>query len=430
MGEIYQKGISLIRKLISKGFFHVFLGNTLVKIVSMSSAILLPRILGTENAYGMLSTVDNINSYLILINGCGLANSVLRFCAMVDDKEQKTAVFNFCLKGGLLVDGVLVFLLLPLLVFSSFFSGGNYGAAKNYIAVASFIPMLTYVHEVLLLYMRANLLNKEYSKASVLFTLFYAGLQILCSYFWLLNGVYIGRYIALVLIITICFFVLYRKERFSKVRYSLAKDEKKKIVLYGFGTMIGNAFSLMMPYNETLVVNVVLQDLSATAYYKAASMIPSNLQFIATSVVIFVFPYFARHTKDWRWVRNKSISVLLGVLIIMLPIMIIGYILSPQIILHIYGENYNPAIEIMKPMWIAFGINAIIRIPLGNILAALGELRFNNILSVFICLIHLCLDFCFISSFGMRGAAYALMISYTISSLCSIIYIFLRSGRG
>ena len=191
MGEIYQKGISLIRKLISKGFFHVFLGNTLVKIVSMSSAILLPRILGTENAYGMLSTVDNINSYLILINGCGLANSVLRFCAMVDDKEQKTAVFNFCLKGGLLVDGVLVFLLLPLLVFSSFFSGGNYGAAKNYIAVASFIPMLTYVHEVLLLYMRANLLNKEYSKASVLFTLFYAGLQILCSYFWLLNGVYI-----------------------------------------------------------------------------------------------------------------------------------------------------------------------------------------------------------------------------------------------
>ena len=429
MKRYMDKLRSAAKNLLSKGFFHIFVGNTLVKCVSLCSAILLPRILVPESIYGMLSTVDNVNSYLILMNGLGLANSVLRYCAMKDTLEEKTAVFRFCLKFGLIADGLILLVYLPLLLFSTVFAGGNYGAAKLYILIACLIPLLTYIQEVAMLYMRANLMNKAYSKISVLYTILYAGFQVLLALICTLNGVFIGRYIALSITAAICFWMLYRNRVLSKEPSVLTKKEKKGIILYGMGTMVSNAFSLIMPYNETLVVNLVLQDLNSTAYYKAASMIPSNLQFIATSVVVFIFPYFAKRTGQWAWIRKKSLFVILGMLAIMVPIMTVGYLLTPQLITWIYGENYAPAIDIMKPMWLAFGINAIIRIPLGNILAALGKLRFNIILSVFISLLHLALDYLFISHMGIGGAAYALMIAYTVSSLCSIVYIFVKRER-
>lgn len=418
-----------VKNLLSKGFFHIFIGNTLVKCVSLCSAILLPRILVPESIYGILGTVDNVHSYLILINGMGLSNSVLRYCAMKDTKEEKTAIFSFCLKFGLIADGLILLIFLPILFFSTLFSSGNYGIAKPYILVACLIPVLTYIQEIAMLYMRANLMNKSYSKISVLYTLFYAGFQVLLAFVCSLNGVFIGRYIALSIIVVICFWFLYRNDVLSKDTTTISATEKKEIVLYGMGAMISNAFSLIMPYNETLVVNLVLQDLNSTAYYKAASMIPSNLQFIATSVVVFIFPYFAKHTGDWKWIRKKVSLVILGMFAIMVPIMVVGYFLSPYIVSFIYGENYSPAIEIMKPMWIAFGINAIVRIPLGNILAALGELKFNIILSVFISILHFILDFFFISNMGIGGAAYALMIAYFVSGLCSVLYIFLLKKK-
>ena len=429
MKRYLDKLISALKSLLSKGFFHIVVGNTLVKCVSLCSAILLPRILVPESVYGMLGTVDNVNSYLILINGLGMANSVLRYSAMKDTLEEKTAVFRFCLKFGILADGLIILVFAPLLMFSTLFSGGNYGASKGYILVACLIPMLTYVQEVAMIYMRANLLNKAYAKISVVYTLLYAGFQVLLALFFSLTGVFVGRYIALSITAAICFWLLYRNKVLSKEPAKISKDEKKKIIWYAMGTMVTNAFSLIMPYNETLVVNLVLQNLDSTAYYKAASMIPSNLQFIATSVVVFIFPYFAKKTGQWGWIRKKSLLVILGMLGIMVPIMAVGYLLSPQLILWIYGENYSPAIEIMKPMWVAFGLNAIVRIPLGNILAALGELKFNIILSAVISLLHLALDYYFISNMGIGGAAYALMIAYGVSGLCSVIYIFTKRER-
>lgn len=427
--QMWQKLRSMIRALLDKGFFHIFIGNTLVKFVSLCSAVFLPRVLVPESLYGMLATVDNVNSYLILMNGLGLANSILRFCAMRETKQEKTAVFRFCLKAGFLADLVIILIYVPILLFTTLLSGGNYGTAKPYIIIACLIPLFTFVQEVVLVYMRANMLNKAYSKLSVTYTILYAGFQIALAYWFSLGGVFIGRYIALSLTVAGGFYLLARNQVFSKEKISLSRKEKKEIILYGAGAMIANSFSLIMPQNETLVVNLVLQDLSTTAYYKAASMIPSNLQYIATSVVVFIFPYFAKHTGDGPWILKNTKRVVIGMTCMMVPIILIGYFLSPYVINWIYGANYAPAIEIMRPMWIAFGLNAILRVPIGNILAALGELKFNLILSAVISVLHFVLDYVFISYMNIGGAAYALFIAYGVSGICSLVYLTIKCRK-
>lgn len=433
MKRMMERLRSGIIKLRDKGFFHIFIGNTLVKCVSLCSAVFLPRILVPESVYGMLTTVDNLNAYLILINGIGLSNSVLRFCSMREKSKENTAIFNFCLKFGLVANAAILLIYIPLILFSPVFSGDTYGVVKPFLLVSCMIPVFTFVQDVAMLYMRANLLNKAYSQISVVYTLMYAGFQIMLAYFFSLNGVFAGRYIALSLSVFFCFLILVRKKTLSTKCEPLPISLKKEIVFYGIGAMITNLFSLIMPQNETLVVNLVLQDLTTTAYYKAASMIPSNLQYIATSVVVFIFPYFAKQTGKGMWIKRHTVMVVLGMLALMVPIIVIGYILTPAVINMIYGASYEPAIEIMKPMWIAFGVNAVLRIPVGNILAALGELKFNIILSAVISVLHLVLDYFFISQIGIGGAAYALMIAYTVSGICSIAYLLCKcknSWRG
>ena len=69
-----------VNKMREKGFFSVFLGSLLVKCISFCSVLFLPRIIADTSQYGVLSIVDNFNSYLLIVSGLGLSNSILRFC--------------------------------------------------------------------------------------------------------------------------------------------------------------------------------------------------------------------------------------------------------------------------------------------------------------------------------------------------------------
>jgi O-antigen/teichoic acid export membrane protein len=341
---------------------------------------------------------------------------------MSDNHHEKSAIFRFCMKVGLAANGIMLLFYLPLL-FSPILSKGNYGASRLFILIACLIPTLTFVLDIAMVYMRANLMNQLFSKVSVIYTVLFSFFQILFAFLFSLTGAFVGRYVALILTVCMCVAFLKREHVLLPPEEALSRETRIKILRYGLGTMITNALSLIMPYNETLVVNLVLEDLTTTAYYKAASMIPSNLQYIATSVVVFIYPYFARHTNDGPWIRKNFLRVILSMMGIMIPIITLGFFISPPLIRIIYGKAYAPAITIMRPMWIAFGINAILRVPLGNILAALGELRFNIILSAFMSALHLGLDYYFISRLGIGGAAFALMIVYSISGFLSLIYI-------
>lgn len=423
MAAIKERLRTGAKALRARGFFHIFFGNTLVKIISLSSAMLLPRILSSTTDYGLLSTIDNFNSYLILLNGMGLSTSVLRYCSLEESKEGKTAIFHFAFRWGMIFNGILLLIFLPLLFFSTLFADGTYAAARMYILVACLLPSLTYGLDLVLVYMRSNFMNRSFARISVLYTLFYAGFQILFAFFAAIRGVIIGRYIAVSAIVAIGLFILFREKVLAKEPPMLSSDHKKELLRYGLGSMFANALSMIMPLNETLVINMALQDLSTTAYYKAASTVPSNIQYVALSVATFIYPYFAKNTGKTKWVKKYSLLTLAGMSVIMGAAVVIGFFASPYIIRIIYGKDYLPAVPIMQAMWVAYALNSALRIPLGNILAAMGELRFNIILSAVTCILHFGLDWFFISNMGISGAAYALTISYALSGAASFAYL-------
>lgn len=92
---------------------------------------------------------------------------------------------------------------------------------------------------------------------------------------------------------------------FSTKPLKLSRDEKKQLIYFAIGGLFANAFSIIMPMNEQMVVTAIIADETQTAFYRAASIGPTNLQFIANAVVICIYPYFTRHSDDFDWIKKR-----------------------------------------------------------------------------------------------------------------------------
>lgn len=410
-----------VNKMREKGFLSVFLGSLLVKCISFCSVLFLPRIIADTSQYGVLSIVDNFNSYLLIVSGLGLSNSILRFCVLQETYAGKRAIFEFCLKWGMVINGcILVLVILGLSNIDLSIEG-----LEIYLFIGLALPMFSYVFDCISLFLRADMKNKEYARISVIYTVLYGGFQILLALGYKVMGAIVGRYMAYIIIIVVAIIIIKKKsELFSTKPLKLSRDEKKQLIYFAIGGLFANAFSIIMPMNEQMVVTAIIADETQTAFYRAASIGPTNLQFIANAVVICIYPYFTRHSDDFDWIKKKTF-VTIGLLgAIILPMAIILFCFSPFLIKFIFGADYMPALGLMRIMWFTFSINSILRMPLGSILGAIGKVKFNAINSGITAICHIILDCIFITIYGINGAVIALTIAYTVSGLVNLLYIF------
>ncbi len=418
-----KKGIGLLK---SKGFFSIFGSTFLVKFISFSSVLFLPRIIVDTDQYGILSIVDNFNSYLILISGLGLSNSILRFCALREESSEKRAVFEFCLKWGLIINGVFLIIAVVAISIIDFDIEG----LAPYLIFGIGIPTFTYGYDCISLYLRADLKNKEYARLSIIYTACFAGLQILFAIGFKIYGALFGRYIALIAVLVVGVMFIKKKTSFFDLKpATLTKSEKKELIYFAIGGLAANAFSIIMPMNEQMVVTALLSDETQVAFYKVASIGPTNLQFIANAIVIFIYPYFVKRSEDFKWVKNKMLLTLGGIAAVIVPIMAVMFIFAPQLISIIFGSQYLPATNLMRVMCVTFAINSILRMPVGSILGAMGHVKFNAVNAGVTAGVHFLLDLYFISKYGIAGAAIALTLAYLGAGLVNFIYVFILARK-
>ena len=178
-----------------------------------------------------------------------------------------------------------------------------------------------------------------------------------------------------------------------------------------------------MPLNETFLVNNMIADEVATANYKVANLIPSQLPFVTSSIVIYFFPILAKE-QDKKKVWDSAKQVGRNIFLLITFISLVGFIITPFLIRFVYGSKYDDARVISGMLWIVYGLNAGMRMMPMNILPAVGCVRYNVILSMFSCIIHLVLDYIFIKNLGVYGAAFATGIVYLVSGVLYWYYLF------
>ena len=393
-----------MKELYKGGFFHIILGGMLSKMIAFISSIVIVRLVDKE-AYAALAYADNIYSYITLVAGLGMASAVLKFA--IGEKEKNYVFYRFSFLWGSLFQIVLLIAVCIVIGFTNIpFQGTK---ALLYLLIP--YGLLYYWGSLIQSFFRTEFQNERYAKFSFLQVF----LTFVLSIIGVLNigiaGVPLARAGALIAAI-----LLYGKNFFSVLvrkisNIKLTNIEKKSFLIMAFSLLISNVFSMIMPLNESFLVNNLIADEVITANYKVANLIPSQLAFVTSSIVIYYFPIIAKESdRAAVWKKAVSIGKWVGALIGVISI--VGIVITPIILQIVYGDQYSDARLISRMLWIAYGLNAGFRMFPMNVLPAIGCTKYNVIISGASCVVHFILDYIFIQNWGIYGVVYATGLVY------------------
>jgi O-antigen/teichoic acid export membrane protein len=428
LNDKLKSGSQYAKKGAKNGFFHILGGNTLVQCINALVVLLYPRIMGKED-YATYSAAIAVLNYLLIFNGLGLANGILRYCAVFDKPEDKKSYFVYAVKFGILANCVLIVVFGGVIVAANKLVGYRLpDNSTNILIMLTFTSFFAFIFLALQYYLRANKENKLFSSTSVIFSASYAGFQVVLAiifkfYGKVMEGAVVGRYLAYFAAVILAVYFMRKLPALRTKAYKLKKSEKKSMVKYSVNYMIANSFSQLMPNNESMLVSNMVSA-SDFSDFTASQNVPSSVTFITNAIMIYVFPYFAKNYKDGKWIYKNTKRLVIGMSVLMVVVTILGLLFAPEIVM-IFGKKFQTpnAVKLTRLFFIAYGVSGAVRMPVGNVLAAIGEVRFNIINSIITFAIHLVLCWYLTSHFGIGGAAYGLLTGYVVSSAVALIYL-------
>jgi len=423
--KLIDKTTTIQRKLKSSGFYHIIISSTLVKIASFISAIVLPRIIVDKGEYGLLSYVDNIRSYILMINGLGITYAIIRYCAKEKDNSKRWGYYVFILKFGIIVDFIIVITTIIL----SLSVPEKFEGQSKLVIIAACMPIVFIIFDSMQLYLRACFKNKEYSYLSFMYALLMLLFQVVAGIISGITGVVIIRYFAIMLAIIYGYYLIKKTKIFSNSIIKPDKAEKKEMVIFGIVMLLSNASSTIMSLNEVQILAFETHNTSVLAEYKVATYIFLIAIFISQSITIYIFPYFSKNMGNpkWIWTNYKTIMCYNAGLMIILHIGL-WFILKPFTII-VFGEQYITAIPFMKLLLIASFGQTVFRNITGNVLAATGGEKFNLLVNIVSIFVHFTVSLVSIKTIGAYGIVIGPIVIYYLSSIPMIIYLYKKTNN-
>lgn len=411
-----NKLIKDIKKIVNNGLLHILTGSFLAKAITMLSTILIVRLVSKE-LYAYYSYTTNLYSYIDLINGLELSGALLIFCSRSKNNDSNSAWLKYSVKISFFIQLILSILLCFIITFGSI----AYPQAKKFFYFYILLPAGTAIINCIQSFVRAYGQNKLYSKISVIRAITIALLSLVLVPIISINGLIIALYFGALIAIGIggkyCFLIVKNSKKIT-----LTKEEKKHFYILAFSFLVANGFSILIPLNETLLVNEIISNEIITANFKVAGLIPQQLTLITGSICIYFYPEIAK-TRNYKKAWNKITKIGVYTAGIIILTSIIGIIVSPLVIKILYGNKYLDAIYISNVLWIMRGIDCSLRIIPITFLPALGDTKFNYIASPIFSLIHIIIDYFMIKNLGINGIALATIISYTLWGSCAWLYL-------
>ena len=409
--------------LKKKGAFHVVLGSFATKFVSFFGSIFLVRLL-TKQEYGILSYYENIFGYFVILAGLGLSAGALRYIVLAPSVSEKFECYKHAQIKGSIINAALIILALCFVYFYPHPSG-----FKNYEDVGAIIILcipFIFLCNVCFAAYRGRLDNKHYALFSFL-TAFLLIVSRVVGAAW--NGLYGSVYLRLAIEILCAVFciITVRKILFPAVRPTQIDEEfKKQYDKYSFQVMLTDGLWAIFMLNDIFLLGQLTGDESLIADYRVAFVIPANLSIIATSIGIFVAPYFTKYDNegDYVWVRKNIKKVTFISLLLMAGACILCTILAKPLILLLYGKQYVGIVPLMQVLLIASFFNNGIRQILANILSAAGKQVANLIVAGAGMALQIVLDLLLIPSYGGFGLAWSSTFVYLFMSICLIITVY------
>ena len=421
MSRFFALAKEKITDLINKGAFHIVIGSFMTKFVSFFGSIFVVRLM-SKSEYGILSYYENFTGYFLIAAGFGLDAALLRYMVLAEEMPEKKGCYLHAVKRGTIWNIFLVAVGLLVLYFYP-----HKEAFQGQFLVAAFLalcmPFVFFINTGLNT-MRGLFQNKSYAFFSFGISSFLIVSRILGAVLGGLRGVVTLRLLSEILCAGACVLYLYKKFFSAVPTQNLEKQMSRGMDSFSVQMMLTNGLWAVFMLNDLFLLGQLSGNEIIIADYKVAYVIPANLSILTVAVGIFVSPYFTKNDKEgnYRWIKQKSLLVLLITMGIMGFFVLLCFLLAKPIILLLYGESYLSAVPIMKLLLIASFFNNGVRATLANILSSVGRQKINLAIAGAGMAIQILLDVLLIPRYGGTGIAISSSFVYLMMSTLLVLY--------
>lgn len=378
-----------IRSFFQNKGQHVFVALFVAKVCAFLTSILIIRLL-PEDEFGTLSIVLSVFAFFAPFSGFGMQQSLLRFGSVSDSDEEKKALSGFLFFKGFFYQVILsaVFLVL------SFFFVEKY--EDIFIIFLAFCVRLFgfyfFGHRQSELRIFGN--NRGFASLNNAVNLSGLALVAVLTYFFGLKG-----YLCAMAFSPFISLFWYRRSNFKSLPQNFSFD-RKEIRQYGIHAAGTAALSDALFSADILLLGFLMNE-NAVANYKVAMLIPANITFLSITFMQSDFPVLAKNFRDRSFLRNYIANYYRVFIPVCLIIFAAGFFFAEEILRFFFGEKYPHNTVPFVILLAAFLLNMLFRNLYGNLLAAVGKMKINTIVSFSAIFLLAVASFIFVKSFGI-----------------------------
>lgn len=396
----------------------IFISMLISKLVTFITSILVVRILEKES-YGAAAYARSIMQILIPFVGFGLTHSFLLYASQSKDDNEKEFLYNNTLRFGFLFTLLLV--LISNLVIN--IVDLKVEGIRVHLHIQSLSLMSVFLFQLTQNKLRVLKKNKEYSVSLNIYSGSMLIITLILSYFGGGKG-YSYSFIFVALLGYIIVISKNYKSGYTKNEY---KFHLPKYVRYGLYVGIGSILSMLLYSMDIIMIEQMLMDPTYIALYKVGTIIPINLMFIPQVLLLTDFVFLAEDRKN----KSKLIKQFKQYFSFLFPlslfIAVLLIIIGQKVLVLLFGAEYGSSYLITCILAIGMIFSFSLKIPLGNILNAVGYAKYNIINTLITLGVNITLNFILINKYEIIGAAIATasgnLLSGLISLLLFVIYI-------
>lgn len=409
-----------------RGGFYIFSSTILLRVIQFILGVLIIRLLSKEE-YGNLGYALTLAQLIVPFSGAGLYLSLLHFGPIQSNQENKVKLFNFTIQRGFVYTIAVMILMISLAQLLALRMPGS----VTYFRLLSVYILSYYLFHTAVSFLRVLKKNKAYAASLLLNSLIVFILSLLGVFLSKGIGYTIGFSVAPAISALVVYLAIRKKGKVDIQVFKRIKElpvKNSEYAKYGVFAGLGNIASQMAWQLDTVMIGILLANSMLVATYKVAALIPFSLIFIPTVFMQTDFVYIAENHNNRKYLINYYKKYLLIFSMISTVILIVWYAFGGMIV-RLFGPEYVEARSLINILMINVATTFLFRVPLGNILAAVGKAKWNSYSAVAMLLFNLLLNYLLIPKLEVFGAAYATVISISVSCVVALVLfvMYLRS---
>lgn len=432
--RILNSLVSGLGRLFKAGLFDIFGADALNKVLTFVSGMIVVRLIPQET-YGVYSYAYNILNIILLFNGLGVSSAILQFASEIAFSDRKEAIERIGVHIGFAFDLLLFLVMVALPNFVDFPVEGSVEMLRLW----SIYPCLQLAYDIQLVSLRSSLRNREYALCTNVNTALILVGSVSGAAMGGPYGLIAGRSAAMVVSVVAIAALFnvpeYLYEETCQRRFgtefaeehhceAAALDHAEKRSFFGVAvtTAINTGINQLVYYLGTAMIGALTASAVDTALFQTTLAIPTALNFVPSTLALFIYPYFARHKEEPGWVLKRYGQVMVAAVLLAGVVSIGISLFAPWILNILYGESYVRGFEILRILMIGWFFSATLRTIASNLLITQRKLAYGVAVAVSSAVLIVVLNWLLVPSAGIVGAAWAQVIVYVASGLAYSVY--------